>query len=570
MSRLAASYPATNRKRGTVVKATSDVHFHPSLDPQILPLVRGLMLVVALVLVVACLNVAGMLLARASRRQREIGMRLAIGASRWRLVRQLMTESMVLSLFGAIVGTLLAWWIVAIVGSLSLPTPIPLAFDLRIDVRVLGFTLAATAAAALLAGLVPGLQASKTGVAADLRGEQTGTRAAGLLFTLRDALVAAQMAATVILLVGAALLTRSLVAEERAGLGFPVSRLALVAVDASQVGYTRDNSAPFFEALLARVRTIPGVEAAAITSRPVFSLNSNRWDIWVPDRYQPGRPTDTVELTAVSPDYFKTMDVPILAGRNFTDADGPGTPRVAIVNETMARKLWPGTNAIGQTFRSRSEDGPVFQVVGISADHKVMTVAEPLTPFLHVPRRQQPNVYGVVIARTRGDAGALLRDMDREIHALGPALAFFESRTMEGEVGATLLPVRASAWVVGSVGAVAMLLAAVGLYGVIAYSVARRTREIGIRMALGARQSTVLGLIMRHGLFVALAGLAAGSLLAAIAVRQIAPVLYRIGPGDPVSWLATALTILVVSVLANLLPAWRAARVHPSESLRIE
>jgi predicted permease len=378
------------------------------------------------------------------------------------------------------------------------------------------------------------------------------------------------MAVTVILLVSAALLTRSLVAEERAGLGFPVDQLALVAIDAGQLDYKVDNAALFFDAVRARVQAIPGVEAAAITSRPVFSVNANRWDIWVPGRHQAGQQGDTVELTAVSPDYFKTMNVPIVAGRGFTEADGPDTPRVAVVNETMARKLWPGRDAIGQTFRRRNESGPVFQVVGISADHKVTTVAEPPTPFLHVARRQQPNVYGAVIARTRGDARTLLRDMRREIHAIGPALAFVESQTMEGEVDATLFPIRASAWLVGSVGATAMLLAAVGLYGVIAYSVTRRTREIGIRIALGARQSTVLGLIMQQGLMLAMAGLAAGSALAIVAVRPIASVLYRIGPGDPISWAAAALTMLAVSALANLLPAWRAARVHPSEALRIE
>jgi putative ABC transport system permease protein len=569
MARLVAEYPATNKARGISIRSTSDVHFHPALDPQIMPIARGLMVVVALVLVVACLNVASMLLARASGRHREIGVRLAIGAGRGRLVRQLVTESLVLSMLGAAAGMLLAWWITGIIASLSLPIPIPLAINLRIDARVLAFTLVATFAAGLLAGLAPGLQTSKLNVSADLRGEAALGRA-GRRWTLRDLLVASQMAVTVILLVSAALLTRSLAAARRTVLGFPSSRLAIVSFDASQLQYNREQTARFFEAVLARMRTIPGVESAALTTRPVFSVNYNRWDVWVPGRHQPGERGETVEVTTVSPEYFKTMLVPIVAGRGFTDTDGPETPRVAVVNETMARRLWPQQDAIGKTFRSRSGDGPVFEVVGIAADHKVTTVGEPPTPFLHLARRQQPNAYSAVIARTAGDANALLRDMRREIHAMAPALAFVENQTMDAEVGATLFPVRASAWLVSGVGATAMLLAAIGLYGVIAYSVARRTREIGIRIALGARPGTVVRLVMRHGLALAVVGLAAGSILAAIAARQIAAALYGVGPADPAAWLGSAAVVLAVAALANLLPAWRAARVHPSEALRTE
>jgi predicted permease len=569
MSRLVSEYPATNRDRRIAVKATSQVHLNPALDPQITSIARGLLVGVGLVLVVACLNVASMLLARASSRRREIGIRLAIGASRGRLARQLVTESIVLSLSGAVAGTLLAWWILAFVTSISLPTPIPLAFNVHIDGRVLAFTLLATLVAGVLAGLAPSIQASKPSITGDLRGEQTSAQVAGWRWTSRDVLVAGQMAVTLILLVVAALLTHSLLAEQRINLGFPVSRLAIISLDASQLRYSREQTTQFYEAVLARVRAVPGVESAALTTRPVFSVNANRWNVWVPGRHEPGQPGDTVEVTTVSPDYFKTMAVPIVSGRGFTDADGPDTPRVAIVNETMARKLWPGQNAVGQTFRPRS-DGPQFQVIGISADHKVTTVAEAPTPFLHLARRQQPNPYSAVIARTRGDANALLRDMRREIHALGPTLAFIENQTMEAEVSATLFPVRAGAWLVGAIGGMAMLLAAVGLYGVIAYTVTRRTREIGIRMALGARPSTVLRLVMRKGLMVALTGLAAGGVMSALAARLVSPALYGVGSGDPVSWLGATLAILGVSALANFFPAWRAARVHPSEALRIE
>jgi putative ABC transport system permease protein len=573
-SRLAADNPATNRERRIAVKATSDVHFHPSLDPVIVPIAAALMVVFALVLLIACANVASMLLARASSRHKEIGIRLAIGASRGRLMRQLVTEAVVLSVLGAAAGTLLAWWITSAVASLSLPLPIPLAFDLRIDGRVLAFTLGATFVAALLAGLAPALQATKPGLIADLRGEVSVSQAAGHRWTLRDALVAGQMAITVLLLVIAALLTRSFVAAQRTNAGFAVNRLAIVSTDTSMLKLSPEQSQRFFQTALDKISAIPGVEAAALATRVPMQLNANNWEIWVPGRHRPGEHGDTVEVTTVSTGYFKTMGVGIVEGRAFTDADRPDTPRVAIVNETLARRVWPGQSAIGKIFRTRGGEGPPFEIVGVSADHKVKTLSELPTPFLQIPRNQRPSAYSAIIGRTRGDATALLRDMRREVLAIDPNIVFVENQTMEMQVDATLFPMRASAWLVSGVGLVAMLLAAIGLYGVIAYSVARRTKEIGIRVALGANPGAVVGLVMRQGLLVALAGLAAGCALTAVvsvtAAQMIAGVLYRVSARDPFSWAGAAILLLVVSALANLIPAWRASRVDPSEALRIE
>ncbi|HEY7286685.1 MAG TPA: ABC transporter permease [Vicinamibacterales bacterium] len=576
-TRLTSEYPTTNKDREVSVRPTRDVHFHPAADPQIMPIAGGLMVVVALVLLIACLNVASMLLARASGRQREIGIRLAIGAGRGRLIRQLVTETLVLSALGAIAATLLAWWVTKLASAISLPSLIPFAFNLRIDSRVLLFTLVTTVVAAMVAGLVPALMASRPNLVAELRGEQSSLGAAGRRWTLGDALVAGQMSITAVLLVVAALLTRSVLAAQRANLGFPVDRIALVSVDASQLRYSRERVEQFFDQVTARIRALSGVEAVGLTTRPPFSVNYNRWEIWIPAIHQPGEKGTVVDVTNVSSDYFKAMDVPIVAGRTFSDDDRADTPRVAVVNEAMARKFWPNQSAIGQTFRSRNSEGPIFQIVGVAADHKVTNVGEPPTPFLHVSRRQQPNAYSAIIARTRGDAGALLRDMRREIHAVEPTLAFLENQTMVDEVGMTLFPVRASAWLVSAIGLVAMLLAAVGLYGVIAYSVARRTREIGIRMALGAGSTTVVGSVMRQGLLIAALGLMAGVAAAVIVlylVSTFAPWaidgLYGIRVSDPASWFSAAAILLAVSLVANLIPAWRAARVHPSEALRTE
>jgi predicted permease len=570
MSRLEAANPITNKGRHLTVKPTHDVHVHPAADSIMLPIATGLMIVVGLVLLIACANVASMLLARASSRQKEIGIRLAIGAGRGRVVRQFITESVLISLIGAVGGTMLAWWLTSAVAALSLPLPIPLAFDLHIDARVLAFAFVATIVAGLLAGIAPAVQASKTDVTADLRGETFAGRAAGHRWTLRDALVAGQMAVTALLLVVAALLTRSLVAAQRTSAGFAVNRLAIVSTDTAMLQYSQDRSRQFYEQAITRVTSIPGVESAALATRVPLQVNPNRWEIWIPDRHGIGQHGDTIEVTTVSIDYFKTMGVPIVEGRAFVDGDRPDTPRVAIVNETFERKYWPGASAIGKTFRTRGSDGPVFQIVGVSADHKVLTLSEPPTPFLHISRGQRPNSYTAIIARTRGNASALLRDMRRELLALEPNLVFIENQTMEAEVDATLFPMRASAWLVSGIGGIAMLLAAIGLYGVIAYSVARRTREIGIRMALGARPGTVIALVMQQGLLVAVVGLVAGSLLAAVAARAIAGVLYGVSAADPLSWISAAVVLLGASALANLIPAWRAARVAPSDALRTE
>ena len=570
MSRLASASPATNGGRQFSVKATRDVHFHPAAGPIMVPIAAGLMAVVALVLLIACANVANLLLARASSRQKEIGIRLAIGASRGRLVRQLVTESLLISLLGGVGGALIAWWLTSAVAALSLPLPIPLAFDLHVDLRVLAFALGAAVVAGVLAGLAPAVQASRPSVTADLRGETGLTRAAGRRWSLRDALVAGQMAVTALLLIVAALLTRSFVAAERTNPGFAVNRLTVVSTDTGMLRYTEERSQQFYEQAIARVSSIPGVESAALATRVPLQVNPNRWEIWVPGRHQPDVQGDTIEATTVSPGYFQTIGVPIVEGRAFSDSDRPETPRVAVVNETFARRYWPGESAIGKTFHTRGPEGPPFEIVGVSADHKVLTLSEPPTPFLHIARNQRPSSYVAIIARTRGDAAALLREMRRELLAIEPNLVFVENQTMEAEVDATLFPMRVSAWLVSGVGMVAMLLAAIGLYGMIAYAVARRTREIGIRVALGARPGAVLALVLRQGLLVAVAGLVVGCLLAAVAARAIAGALYGVSSGDPVSWLTAAAVLLVVSALANLVPAWRAIRVNPSVALRTD
>jgi predicted permease len=404
----------------------------------------------------------------------------------------------------------------------------------------------------------------------DLRGGVTLASAGGRRWTLRDGLVAGQMAVTVVLLIAAALLTRSLSAAGRADVGFRTDGLAILGLDLQSAGYDAVRGRHFYGAALDRLRLLPGVQQAALSSRLPFSVNWNVEQIWVPGVHQPGDRGTPTHNARVSAEYFETLGVPLLEGRLFTDADTPDTPPVLVINETMARRYWPNESAIGRRIRLRDETGPLFEVVGVVASHKVQTVGEVEKPYMHFAYSQQPGLYQVLVVRGRGDAEALLAEAGRELLAMEPHLLFVDNQTMDAQIAATLYPLRAAAALVGLSGVVALVLAAVGLYGVIAYSVARRTREIGIRMALGAARGGVLGLVMRQGLTVAGAGLLVGCALAAAAARALSGVLYGVTAGDPLAWAGASALLLGVAALANAVPASRAARLDPNVALRTE
>jgi predicted permease len=315
---------------------------------------------------------------------------------------------------------------------------------------------------------------------------------------------------------------------------------------------------------------MPDVESAALAERLPCSINYNRNNVFFPDRNGPNDKGVVLDVTRVTPEYFATLGVPILQGRNFISADTPTSPRVAIVNETMARKYWPNQTALGERFRLRTFDGPEVEIVGITADHKVSTVGEGPTPYVHYAVSQSPSTGETIVARGRGDAGTLLNAVRRELALLEPNVVFLDNQTMDTQVAATLLPAKLGALGVSAVGVVAMALAAIGLYGVIAYAVARRTREIGIRMALGAKPAAVVALVLRQGLGLAAAGLSIGAVVALGAAKAIGGALYGVSFLDPVAWIAAFVTLFSVAALANLVPARRASVVDPSVALRGE
>jgi predicted permease len=414
------------------------------------------------------------------------------------------------------------------------------------------------------------LRAARTSVVADLRGETAMSRAAARRWTLRDGLVGLQTAVTLVLLVSAALLTRSLMHAHTIDLGFRSDGLIAVSSDVSLIGYDEERGHQLYERAIERIRALPGVTAAARTVRQPLAINYNRNNIFFPDRQTPGEEGVPVAATWVDDHYFGALGVRLLRGRNFNAADTRSSPRVAVVTDAFVERYWRGQDPVGRRFRLRTADGPEIEVVGVVSDYKVETVGEAPTPYIHYALGQRRSANEVILVRAATDPDAMVAAVRRELLALEPAIVFVETQTMRAQVDATLLPTRLIAQSIGVVGLVGTLLAAIGLYGAIAYSVARRTREIGIRVAIGATPGSVKRMILRQGLTVAGVGAVAGAVLAWIAARAIAAGLYGVGAADPIAWAAAFGVLLGASALANYVPARRAARLDPSVALRLE
>ena len=443
MARLRAEHPQTNKDRRVTVRPTADTRLHPEADRMLAWVVTGTMLAVGLVLIIACANVAGMLLARAAARQREIAIRLAVGAGRGRLVRQLLTESLILGVLGAGVGVLLAAWLTRLLSTFDLPIPIALSLDLRLDARVLGFTAGVALLTGVLAGLAPALRATRANLVRDLKGDVTSGRRGR--WTGRDLLVVGQMAVTIVLLVTAGLLVRSLLAAQRADVGFPTAGLAIVSADTGMLRYTPERSQQFWSEVTRQVQALPGVQGVALASRLPFSLNFNRTNIAVPGRQKAADERGTsINSANVSPAYFSTLGIGVLHGRAFAESDTPGERRVAIVSEMFARTYWQNESAIGRTVYERTLDsGRAFEIVGVVANHTLQTVGEKPAPAIYFPATQRPSGYNVIVARTASDDGALVSRMRETLLALEPDLLLMESQTMKGQMQGMLFP---SAW----------------------------------------------------------------------------------------------------------------------------
>jgi len=573
---LEAANVQTNKDRLISAVPTNEVRLLLPQAGGILSIgAAGLMTVVGLVLLIACANVAGMLLARASARRREISLRLAIGATRGRLIQQLLVEGAILGTLGALAAVALAWALVQGLQGIKLPLSVDVAFDLRIDARVLSFSIVIAALTGMLAGLLPALKASSPSLVGDLRGEAPSGKFGRRRFALRDVLVVSQVALTAVLLVVAGLLLRSLGASQRADVGFDPRGLATISIDTDMVRYNPERSQVFWREALARVRALPGVQSAGFVSPSLpFAFNFSTSEMRVDSRtYSEGQRGDIIENTMISPAYLETLGVPIIEGRGITETDIAGSPEVVVINQTMARSYWPNESAVGHTLQVlNGSQSRTYRIVGVNRDHKHHGVLEKPYSFAYFSDSQRLNpTYKYIVARSNAaGADALLTTMRRELLAIESGLVFMGNSTMEQNLGTSLMPARVGAMLATAFGGLGTLLAAIGLYGVIAFSVARRTREIGVRMAIGANPRDVLAMVMRQGFSIVLIGLIVGSLLAAGAASALRGVLYGITPFDPVAWGLAMAAMITAAGFANFVPARRAMRVDPMTALRTE
>ncbi len=563
-ARLAQEYPDTNTGRGVRLVPLSEVGVDP--DQRELYVRAGALLsaIVALVLLIACGNVANMLLARAAGRRREIAVRLALGARRGQLVRQLLLESVLVGLAAGAAGLLLAAWLLSLFNAFQSPY-LPAGLGVGLDLPVLLFSLALSILTGLLFGLIPALQSTRPDLVEALK--EAGTPAPRGRIELRGLLVVGQVALSLVALVGAALFLLSLSEAQKLDPGFDSSHLLLASFDLEDRGYDEARGRALLQRLEERVAALPGVRSAAVAANLVLADQGLRRTIWAegqePDPEQP-----LILLpNAVSPRYFETMGLRLVRGRALSEQDRAGSREVAVVNQTMADTLWPGADPIGRRF-FMMPTREVVEVVGVAADISYTSLGEDPQLYAYMPLDQRYSSAATLHVRTEGDPGALAATVRREIQTLEPGLALAGLRTMDDVVGDLLWAPRAGAALLGLFGGLALALAVIGIYGVMSYSVAQRHREIAIRMAVGADRSQVVRLFLARGMILVAVGIAIGLFAAFAGARWIASLLYGIEPGNAAAFLGAALALAAVALAATWLPARRAAAIPPMLVLR--
>ncbi len=567
-ARLEQQFPDTNTNKGIRIESALK-----ALVGDIRPALLILLGAVACVLLIACANVANLLLARAMSRHKEMAVRSALGASRMRVVRQLLTESLLLSLAGGLLGLALAVWWSDLLIALG-KRDIPRAVQVGLDWRVLGFTLGVSILTGLVFGLVPALHLSKTELTDSLK-EGRGAGAGARRNKIRGVLVVAELAIAVILLVSAGLLIQSFWRLQHVNPGIEAQNILTFNVAVPDVRYSSEKQARFFNDLLARMRTLPGVQAAsAIMPLP---LSGDRFNISFQIDGRPvARKDEPVgDLFVAAPNYFRTMGIPIKKGRDFEERDEHKSTQVIIVTESFARQFFPGEDPIGKRIKpgiSSWENDPsvMREIIGVVADIRNRTLDAEPKPAFYVPQSQVPFTQLIVVAKTTNDPHSLITGATREVRALDAELPVFSVKTMEEYIASSVAAPRFNTTLLSIFAAVALVLTIIGLYGVMSYSVAQRTNEIGIRMALGAQTRDVLALIVKQGITLVLIGLALGMAGALALTRLLATLLFGVTTRDPATFVAIALILSFVALLACYVPAWRATRVDPLEALRCE
>ena len=544
----------------------------PNMRRRISMVSSFLMALIVLVLLIACANVMNLLLARAAARQKELAIRLSLGAGRRRLIHQLLTESFLLAALGGIGGLLVTLWLTRVMSAYRPPVPPPFTFEpnIQVDGRVLAFTFLLTLATGILFGLVPALRASRPDLVMSLKEEASQNSQRSRRFSLRNAIVIAQVAISLVLLICAALVVRSVQKMQGVDPGFKTENAFLMNVDLDLQGYTKTRGREFYRQLTERLGSLPGVQSVSMANS--FPLGSEHFDeIVLIEGREPPREGEQILISTytVDPGFFQMMNIPLLRGNNFTGQEREDSPGVAIINERMAARFWPNEEALGKRFRFEGMQGPLLEVIGIAKNSKDRWLGESPRSVIYISNNQEYAPSMNLLVRTAGDPGQTMVDARKQVQILDPNLPIKILSRFDEAVDSSLWRERIGATLLTMFGFLGMVLTATGLYGVITYSVARRTQEIGIRLALGSKPKHVVRMVVKQGSVLILIGLIIGLLLAFVLSRFLASILYGV-VADPVPFLAASAFVIFVSLLACYIPARRAAKLKPLIALRAQ
>jgi len=563
--RLEVDYPSTNRGRGIKLWPLWQTPFNNA--GTLLPTLEIMLVVVVFVLLIACANIGNLLLVRSFARRNEMTVRIAIGAGRGRLLKQLFTEGLILSAFGAAGGLLVAHWCRhALVLLFPARAGVTMHLPGDIDWRVMALSAGVSLIATLVLGLIPAFQAGKVNLAGALKSDSAAVVGGGGRAWVRSSLVLVQVSLSFVLLVGAALLIESLQKIRGSSPGFSTQGVLFTAVDLVSAGYDADHAKGFQDELLDRVKALPGVDSAVFARVTPLGYGSFSSTPIAVDGYpSPPEEQPTVEYNEVGPDYFRTMGIPLVSGREFTRADDEKAALVAVVNETMAAKYWFGRNPIGERVKVKDR---WMRVIGVAKNSKYQSVRETPTPFFYVSRRQNFSVGAGLFIRTPLSPGIMATALANEVHALDGNLALYEVITLQEQLDRSTSPQLVAVTLVGVLGGLTLLLAVIGLYGVMSYAVSQNTRELGLRVVLGADRSSLLRLVMSRGLTLMAGGVLLGAAAALALTRLLGNLLFDVSPRDPQAFGSALAVMTIASLAACTLPAWRATRTDPARVLR--
>lgn len=540
--------------------------------PNPFPALAGLFLALAgMVFALACLNVANLALVRAISRQREMAVRAALGGSRARLIRYLLSETLLLTLSGAAIGILVGSFALRGVSSAAITTSLPIVFEFPLNLRVFLFAVGIAVLGAAIVSVLPGLRIATGNLSDTLHAGGRGVM--GRSQRARSVLVAAQVAGSAALLTVAGLFMRSLESAQHADLGFDPTRILNVALDPGEIGYSQTRAADFYHQLLIQTRALPGVESASLSMIVPLTDTVDSSEITIPGRVVPQGEELHADRNAVSPGYFKTMHITLLQGRDFLDSDTESSRRVAIVNEAMAKRFWPGINPVGQHFQRDGDARYQIEIVGLVRNSRTEDVYSPFSPAFYLPISQDYTSAQTLQVRTSDRPQAIAAEISSLARKLAPTAPVLSVRTMSDAIRngpSGLLLFNLGAKLTGALGFLGLTLAVVGIYGVMTYAIGQRTQEIGLRMALGAQQGTILWMVSRQGIAIIASGLSIGLLTALAAGRLVGQFLVGIGPSDPITYITVSILLSVIALAACYIPARRAMHIEPTVALRYE